>query len=129
MARDLITELFDRFGKEENYGYKKYEFRSWKIKYRGNILIHAGKGIDNEAMQRVKNLGLDYPSSKIVAKATIEDCIELNEDINKKICNENPLIYGEKNRTGFAWKLSNIQKVNCSETVSGKQGLWNYDLQ
>ena len=25
MARDLITELFDRFGKEENYGYKKYE--------------------------------------------------------------------------------------------------------
>ena len=25
MARDLITELFDRFGKEENYGYKKFE--------------------------------------------------------------------------------------------------------
>ena len=25
MARDLITELFDRFGKEGNYGYKKFE--------------------------------------------------------------------------------------------------------
>lgn len=23
-------------------GYKEYEFRTWKTKYRGDILIHAG---------------------------------------------------------------------------------------
>ena len=28
-------------------GYKKYEFRTWKTNYRGEILIHAGKGLDN----------------------------------------------------------------------------------
>jgi len=35
--------------------FKKYEFRSWKINYRGEILIHAGKGIDKEA---IKNLNI-----------------------------------------------------------------------
>lgn len=110
------------------YGYKKYEFRSWKTKYRGDILIHAGKGIDYEVMEKVKDLNLDYPSSKIIAKVTIEDCIELTEEINKKICNENPLVYGAKNRTGFAWKLSNVQILNYPKTISGKQGFWNYNL-
>ena len=32
-------------------GLKKYEFRSWKYSYRGELLIHAGKGIDEEAMK------------------------------------------------------------------------------
>ena len=32
-------------------GHKEYEFRTWKTKYRGEILLHAGKGIDKEAMK------------------------------------------------------------------------------
>ena len=31
-------------------GYKRFEFRSWQTKYRGDLLIHAGKGIDKEAI-------------------------------------------------------------------------------
>lgn len=109
-------------------GYKTYEFRSWKLKYRGDILIHAGKGIDYDAMEKVENLNLDYPSSKIIAIVRIDDCIELNDEINKKICEENPQIYGNKNRTGYAWKLTNIRKIENSDIVSGKQGIWNYDI-
>lgn len=37
-------------------GYKKYEFRTWKTNYRGPILIHAGKGIEKDALARVKNI-------------------------------------------------------------------------
>ena len=33
-------------------GDKKYEFRSWKTKYRGELLIHAGKGIDKEELRK-----------------------------------------------------------------------------
>lgn len=61
-------------------GYKKYEFRTWKTNYRGEILIHAGKGIDKEGMKRVSKLNLEYPQSKILAKVTIKDCIELNPE-------------------------------------------------
>ena len=27
-------------------GDKRFEFRSWQTKYRGDLLIHAGKGIE-----------------------------------------------------------------------------------
>lgn len=110
-------------------GYKKYEFRSWKLNYRGDILIHAGKAIDKDAMEQVKNLNLEYPNSKILAIVHIDDCIKLNENINKKICAENYQVYGNKNRTGYAWKLSNIRKIENTDIISGKQGIWNYDFK
>jgi len=110
-------------------GYKLYEFRSWKTKYRGDVIIHAGKAVDKVAMEKVKDLNLDYPSMKLLAIVTIDDCIELNEKINKTICAENPLVYGNKNRDGYAWKLSNIRKLNIDETIPGKLGFWNYDLK
>ena len=40
-------------------GYKKYEFRSWKTKYRGEILIHAGCGVDKEWLEKVKDYDLN----------------------------------------------------------------------
>lgn len=109
-------------------GIKQYEFRSWKYNYRGEILIHAGAGIDKEAMKKVESLNLEYPQKRIIAKVIIEDCLELNDELNKKICNSNPMVYGNKNRTGFVWKLKDVKKISCDETVSGKQGIWNYDL-
>ena len=107
-------------------GLKKYEFRSWKFNYRGEILIHAGKGIDKEAMKKFEYLNLNYPHSKIIAKVKILDCIELNDEINKQILEENKFIYGHKYyRTGYAWKLEFIEKINDETEVSGKQGIWN----
>ncbi len=107
-------------------GLKKYEFRSWKYNYRGEILIHAGKGIDKEAMKKFEHFNLNYPHSKIIAKVKILDCIELNDEINKQIIEENELVYGNKyDRTGYAWKLELLEKINDSKEMSGKQGIWN----
>ena len=109
-------------------GYKKYEFRTWKTNYRGEILIHAGKGIDKDGMKRVSKLNLEYPQSKILAKVTIKDCIELTPEKNKDIITENPLIYGNKfERTGYAWELENVEKINSESILQGKLGLWNYE--
>ena len=109
-------------------GIKIWEFRSWKYNYRGEILIHAGVGVDKEAMKKVELLNLEYPQKKIIAKVTIEDCLELNDDLNKEICSSNPMVYGNKNRSGFVWKLKNAKKIDIDNTISGKQGIWNYDL-
>lgn len=108
---------------------KKYEFRSWKYNYRGEILIHAGAGIDKDAMEKVEHLNLEFPNKKILAKVVIEDCIELNEEINKIICSQNALIYGNKIRTGYAWKLGKVTKLNIDKVISGKQGIWNYNIE
>ena len=64
-------------------GIKKYEFRSWKTNYRGKVLIHAGAGIDKKEMDKFKYLNLSYLSKKIIAVVEIEDCLELDDVLNK----------------------------------------------
>jgi len=66
-------------------GLKEYEFRTWRTKYRGEILIHAGKGVDKKAMERYKHLNLEYPSGCIIAKATITDCIYIDEKMKNQL--------------------------------------------
>lgn len=110
------------------YGYKKYEFRSWNTKYRGEILIHAGKGVDKDAMKKYSSLNLDYPKSKIVAKVKIEDVIKLDSNSSKEICDENNFIYGNKIHDGYAFKLTNIEKLDLDIEVIGKLGIWNIDI-
>ena len=110
-------------------GYKKYEFRTWKTNYRGKILIHAGCGIDKEAMMNFKDLDLSYPKSKILAEVDIVDCIKLNNEINKTIIEENEYIYvNNYNRCGYAWKLSNVKKLSIDKEVKGKLSIWDIDI-
>ena len=109
-------------------GIKRYEFRSWKTNYRGKVLIHAGVGIDKKEMDKFNNLNLSYPSKKIIAVVEIEDCLELDDKLNKKIIAENNIAYGDKYRNGYAWKLSNIKKLDIDKEIKGQLGLWNYDV-
>ena len=109
-------------------GIKKYEFRSWKTNYRGKVLIHAGTGIDKEDMKKYENMNLKFPSRRIIAIVEIEDCLELDEQLNKKIIAEKNVAYGNKIRTGYAWKLKNVKKINYGKEVNGQLGLWNIDL-
>ena len=46
-------------------GDKRFEFRSWQTKYRGDLLIHAGKGIDKEAMKRLSKATTQEEKSKL----------------------------------------------------------------
>lgn len=110
-------------------GIKKYEFRSWKIKYRGKVLIHAGIGIDKDEMKKFENMDLEFPLKRILAEVEIEDCLELDDDLNQKIINENNIAYGSKYRTGYAWKLKNVKKLDINKEINGKLGLWNIDLK
>lgn len=113
-------------------GYKEYEFRTWKTKYRGDILIHAGKGIDKKAMERFKNLNLEYPAGQIIAKATLTDCIYVDEEFAQKLIKKAPVVYkGLINKgdwDGYGFKLENVEKIKPIE-VNGKLSLWDYDYE
>lgn len=108
-------------------GLKTYEFRNMNYSYRGKILIHAGKGIDYEAMERVKEYNLDYPQSKIIAEVEIVDCIKVDDHFNQFINNLQSPVYGCKERSGYAWQLNNIKKINLNKKIPGKQGIWYLD--
>ena len=110
-------------------GLKIYEFRNMNYSYRGKILIHAGKGIDKDAMDRVKDYNLDYPQSRIIAEVEIVDCIKIDKKFNEMINKLKSPVYGTKDRTGYVWKLDNIKKLNINKTFNGKQGIWYVDLE
>jgi hypothetical protein len=107
-------------------GYKQYEFRSWQTKYRGPLLIHAGKSIDKEALERFEDMHLDYPQGYIIAQVNLDDCILIDEFINQQLQKDNRRVYGTDSKIGiYAWKLSNVQIIDNDKKMKGQLGLWN----
>lgn len=112
-------------------GLKEYEFRTWKTKYRGELLIHAGKGVDKKAMEKYKHLNLEYPKGCIVAKVNLTDCIKIDNEKRKMLKEKNPLVYENiiknTNWNGYGFKLENVEKIKPIEVI-GKLSLWDYDI-
>ena len=109
-------------------GYKKYEFRSWKTKYRGKILIHAGMSLEKDAAKRFSEYNLEYYKGAIIGEAIITDCILVDTKFNEELRKINPLVYARSNHVEtYAWKLENIKKYDKPIYIKGKLGLWNYE--
>lgn len=106
--------------------YKKYEFRSWKTKYRGELYIHAGNGIDKKRMDMVKDYDLDYPNGYIIAKVNLVDCILVDEKMNEDLRKFNPKVYKHDYTGYYAWKLEDAQILDKPIKASGKLSIWNY---
>lgn len=112
-------------------GYKEYEFRTWKTKYRGPLLIHAGLGVDKEAMKRYEKLNLNYPEGKIIAKVNLTDCIEVDNNLKSKLKEKNYLVYQgaiNSNKKEYAFKLENVEKIE-EISIKGKLSFWDYDYK
>lgn len=111
-------------------GLKKYEFRTWKTKYRGDILIHAGLGVNKKALKKYAHLNLEYPSGCIIAKATLTDCINIDDEVRENLSKENPEIYSSiinnHEWQGYGFKLENIEKITPIP-IKGKLSLWDFE--
>lgn len=109
-------------------GYKEYEFRTWKSSYRGDILIHAGKGIDKEAMKRFEYLNLKYPLGCIIAKAKMTDCIVVDEKLRRELKEKDEKVYRgvqDRNWNGYGFKMADVEKIEPIY-INGKLSLWEY---
>ena len=93
-------------------GLKEYEFRTWKTNYRGEILIHAGKGIDKDAMKKFESFKLEYPTGCIIAKAKLTDCVPVTEAVKEELREKNFLVYSGTTESadwnGYGFKLENV---------------------
>ena len=111
-------------------GLKEYEFRTWKTKYRGEFLIHAGKGIDKEAMKRYEHLNLSYPKGQIIAKVTLTDCVLIDDEMKKKLKEKDPLVYygminSKSDKIHYGFKMENVKKIKPID-INGQLSFWEY---
>ena len=64
------------------HGGKNIENRTWRTKFRGPVLIHAGKKIDLRAYSELKAQGVKLPpleklqTGGIIGKVEIVDCVD-----------------------------------------------------
>lgn len=111
-------------------GLKEYEFRTWKTSYRGEVLIHSGKGKDKKDIERFKDRNLKYNPGKIIAKATITDCVEVDDKLIKELLNKDKEVYKsltiKSNKPIYGFKLENVERIDPIE-IKGQLGFWNYN--
>ena len=110
-------------------GDKRFEFRSWQTKYRGDLLIHAGKGIDKEAMKRLaKYIPEDMPTGKILGKVNLVDCIKMSPDFKEKLLKENSEIYTKSSfQENYGWQLDNVEVFDELIEAKGHLSLWEFN--
>ncbi len=110
-------------------GLKRYEFRTWKTKYRGDILIHAGKSVDKKAMKKFASLGLSYPTGCILAKAHLSDCVLVDNQLRRDLEQENRLVYSglieDLDWSGYGFLMDNVCKIEPIY-VNGALSFWEY---
>ena len=112
-------------------GYKRFEFRSWQTKYRGDLLIHAGKGIDKEALKRLeKYLPEELTTRKILGKVTLVDCIKMSPEFKEKLLKENRDIYTKSSfQENYGWQMDNVQVFKEPIEAKGHLSLWEYNIE
>ncbi len=111
-------------------GDKRFEFRSWQTKYRGELLIHAGKGIDKEAMKRLaKYLPEELPYGKILGKVKLVDCIKMSTEFKELLLKENSDIYTKSSfQENYGWQVSDIEVFENPIDAKGHLSLWEYKI-
>ena len=111
-------------------GDKRFEFRSWQTKYRGELLIHAGKGIDKEAVKRLaKYLPENLPSGKILGKVKLVDCIKMSPEFKEMLLKENKDIYTKSSfEKNYGWQVTDIEGFKVPIEAKGHLSLWDYEI-
>lgn len=111
-------------------GLKEYEFRTWKTTYRGEVLIHAGKSVDREAMARFAACDLEYPLGCVIARAMLTDCVPVDEAMKDMLREKDRRVYAgiteDSQWTGYAFRLEQVEKIPPI-AMRGMLGLWECD--
>ncbi|QMV40232.1 ASCH domain-containing protein [Cohnella cholangitidis] len=130
---------------------KHFETRGWPTKYRGSIVIHAGKQIDLQAMTvpEIKNTLIKHgitdwtklPYGAIVAIANLSEVWKWDnthgvllrgkplhgaDDLNVRNIDEKEYVFGYYDDGRYAWELDDIQRLSVPVEAKGQQGLWNW---
>ena len=105
-------------------GYKHVENRTWPTKYRGRLLIHAGKSTRwwRSGCESLLAYGIEPPEKEgvqwgsIIGFAQLIDCLPIESEAT-----EIPFAYGP-----YCWILHDAERLKFPIAYRGKQGLFEF---
>jgi activating signal cointegrator 1 len=127
-------------------GAKRIETRDWRTWYRGELAIHAAKGLDGifkgaktehlveqcaappfaEVLAEHGLTAGSLPRGAVVAIATLARCTEMQPASIDKLARTNPRehAFGWYRTGRFAWVLEDVRLLRAPYQLRGQQYLW-----
>jgi hypothetical protein len=112
-------------------GAKKFETRSWKTDYRGELWIHASKGFPRWAQDlcgtKVFTIALSrekLPCGMIIGKVFLEGC--QHTEMVAKHLSEQEMAFGDYTPGRWAWQLAGAEQFAEPIPAKGSLGLWEF---
>ena len=114
-------------------GEKRVENREWPTRYRGPLLIHAGKSRDwlsgETDLELANEFGRRIEFGAIVAKCMLVDCLHIDSIDQGKYDAKYPWIKGDTHASGtWCWVLASVERLPEAIPWRGAQGLWDYSF-
>lgn len=142
LARMMGLSLWQPWASLIAWGFKQYETRSWATNYRGPLVIQAAKSTkglswNNEwienAFDVMCEVPADLPLGAALCVVDLVDCyrtetlVNATGDSGLPIISEREKAYGDWSRGRFAWKLSNVRRINPPILMRGYQQIFDID--
>jgi hypothetical protein len=122
------------------YGFKKWETRGFRTKYRGELLIHASKNEEyffrlgfDPFTKFFDGKNIELATGAIIGKVDLVDCISTEEwfdmTIREKWTNSqvmDEIGFGNYDAKRFAWKLENPVVFEKPIPARGSLSLWSF---
>lgn len=126
-------------------GKKRCETRSWQTRYRGELLIHAGKSPysqiekmipakDRKRIREVLDLGKlgwkeKVPAGVLVGMVNLVNCVRITEEIRDLIREQEPdeYAFGDFTPGRYAWIMTDPVWFKDPIPAKGKQRLWEWE--
>ena len=102
-------------------GHKRIENRSWWTSYRGPLLIHAGRIVDQGATDHLRALGIKAPHDLITS--AIIGSVVLDDIVPNEMVADDPFASGP-----WCWLLSSPRFLPAPVPMPGQLRLFEVEL-
>lgn len=116
-------------------GHKKIETRSFRTKYRGDLLIHSSSKFNNEDIELGRSFNFQFntclgwvdelPTGSIIGRVKLVDVLavsELWDSLTKK-----ERSFGDYTAGRYGWIFEACEEFPKPIKAKGKLGIWDYE--
>jgi len=121
-------------------GAKKWETRSWPLRHKGMLAIHAAKKQDEDSLMLCveepfrhvlhtlggfKEIG-DLPFGAVVCVVSVCECLPTEDALKRGLIDARERAFGDYRPGRFCTRLEVVKRFEKPIEARGAQGLWNW---